>query len=326
MEEDRFFDALYHVMWDLEIDIFSEGERTCGVLSDLVPKCRKERRRLKTMYECHAMKYIEKAVANPENSEVYLNKAVKRLVDEADMSSDKALQAVNSVAALWDSFPQLESYNEENYDNESGGEDKMLFLNDVPVEENTEEPQQENPPQDAPAEGGDSGGGEEAPEEPKESLVKNLIVSWCKGDNEDGRPYMIACPIGWIMIIFSSFLGAFMVKDITYGDKFVIPAFVFTFAVLTSKRLYRYDSTARFSLLLSAFYLIAVFRSLWDGTQAINYLCVPLMIVAFIVFNNGRISSWLDESKKKSVVAYLIICVFSAVITVGAYAIQTISL
>lgn len=329
MKEDSFFDALYCIMWDMEIDIFSERERTCGILSDLVPKCKKELRRFKTMYECQAMDYIEKAVAEPNNSDIYLTKAVSLLISEADMSTDKALQAVNSIAALWDSFPQLESYNadDENYEEidvgEFGGEEEMLFLNDVPDTEEAQEEQtqEEQTQEEAAADSGD----DEGSGEPRESIIKKLVLSWCKGDTEDGRPHMFACPIGWIMIIFSAFLGIFMAADITYGDKLVIPVFAFTFTVLVSKRLYQYDSAARLSLMMTAFYIIAVFRSIWDGSNDISYLCVPLMIAAFIVFNNGRISSWLDESKRKPIVAYLIITLFSVAVTAGAYAIQNVS-
>lgn len=337
MEDDIFYKALYHIMWEMEVDIFSEKERTLAMLADLVPKCKKQRRRFKAMYDYNAMEYIEKAVADPENSDTYLKMALVMLVTEADMSDEKALTAVNTVARLWDTFPPLgddfESIDVEKSkvkkpQKPSGG-DEVILLNDVPIEQKQEsekvlpeEPEQkpelEQTPEPEP---------ELEPEEndePKENLLKKLATSWCRGDSEDGRPLMIADPLGWLMIIFSCVLGIFMVMDISRGDKLAVPAFAFTFMVLTSKRLYRFGSSARYSVLLILFYAAAAFRNLWIGEAEISYLVIPFMIVVFTVFNNGRISSWLDESKKKSVAAYLIITVFSAAIAVGAYAIQTV--
>lgn len=328
MGEETFFDALYNIMWDMEVDIFSDEEKTIALLADLVPKCKKQRRRLKAMYVCGAMESIEQAVAEPEYSEFYLKRAVRHLVNDFGVSIDKAMLAVNGIVALWEgSVPELESYDEDEDleydtddedefvedDEQAGGEEEMIFMQDVSVEEeneNEEEAQEE----------------ENTPSEPKGQIVKKLLVSWCKGDCEDGRPYMFACPIGWMLIILSALLGGFMIYDITMGDKFVVPTFAFMFIVLTTKRLYRFESTGRFSIFVAALYLAAMFRSLWLAEKELTYLCIPVVIVALIVFNNGRIATWLDESKKTPVAAYAIISLFSAIITVGAYAIQHVAI
>ena len=51
----------------------------------------------------------------------------------------------------------------------------------------------------------------------------------------------------------------------------------------------------------------------------------PVIAAALLVFNNGRLSLLLDESKRRPFAAYLLIIVFSSLITVGVYAIQNIS-
>ncbi|MDE7390453.1 MAG: hypothetical protein K2M82_05890 [Lachnospiraceae bacterium] len=320
MEEDSFYNALYHVMWDMEVDIFSEKEKTCALMADLVPKCRKERRRLNTMYEFGAMDYIEKAVSDPENSKFYLQMAVGTLITEADMREERALDAVNTVAALWDSFSGLDEYDDINTIDTDGGEEEVIFVNDV----STEEAAQEEVPKEETAseqKNDDAGGSDE---KTKENLWKKLFISWCMGDCEEGRPHMFADPMGWIMIILSCAVGGFMVYDLPYGDKTVIPTFVFTFMMLASKRLYRYESTAIFSLLIFGFYSAVAVRNIWPGFVDMNYLFVPFMLFSIIVFNNGRVSTWLDDSKKKSTVAYLIITAISAAITVGVFAIQRV--
>ena len=64
MGEDSFFNGLFNVMWNMETDIFSEKDKTLGLLADIVPKCRKQRKRLEAMYDCGAMDLIEQAVAD----------------------------------------------------------------------------------------------------------------------------------------------------------------------------------------------------------------------------------------------------------------------
>lgn len=330
MGEDSFFDALYHIMWDMETDIFSEEKKTLALLADLVPKCKKQRRRIKAMYDCGTMDYIEKAVADHDNTEYYLNIAVRQLVKNFDVSPDKALFAVNNIVELWDGdVSKLKEYDEEDesefysdddeYEEQEGDDDNMFFVQDVAVEENKNEETQEE--QDTQEEQSPDGGDAE----PKINIIKNLLISWCCGDCEEGRPYMIACPVGWVLLILCSLLGVFLVYDIFLGDKFVIPTFAFIFTLLTAKRLYRFESAGRFSLLVAAFYIIAMLRVIWEGIEGYRYGSILLVCASLIIFNNGRISTWLDESKKSSVIAYLIITVFSALITAGAYALQNVT-
>lgn len=312
MGEDSFFDALYHIMWEMEVDIFSEENKTLALLADLVPKCKKQLRRMKAMYDCGTMDYIEKSVADHDNTEYYLKLAVRQLIDELGVSADKALFAVNKIVELWDGdVSKLMQYDEQDE-----GDEDMLFLQDVAVEENKDEETSELTEEQSP----DEGGGE-----PKIKIVKNLLVSWCCGDCEEGRPYMIACPIGWVLLVLCSLLGAFLIYDIPLGDKFVIPTFAFIFTLLTAKRLYRFESAGRFSLLVAAFYIIAMLRIVWIGSQGYRFGCILLVCASLIIFNNGRISTWLDESHKSPVVAYLIITIFSALISVGAYALQHVT-
>lgn len=381
MGEDSFFNGLFHVMWNMETDIFSEKEKTLGLLADIVPKCKKQRKRVEAMYDCGAMELIEKAVADREHYVLNMKRAVRLLIEEMHLSCEKALFSVNQIAELWDGDLEIISDYDENEDldnvddntfdngdidegksdssgidennsqekqsgnednsadeeqalteensvtdtinsdkdkDEKDGEEDMIFLQEI-AEEESAEVQEENS-----AEAQEEDGGEEQPQPPRESILKKIIQFWCKSDFEDGRPYMIACPIGWILIILSSMLGAFMIYDIPLGDKFVVPTFALIFSVLTSKRLYRYESTGRFSLLVGAFYIVAMGRVMWLGKGYPPIACVPMVLAALIVFNSGRIGTLLDEAKNNSFFAYIIISFFSAAITVGAYAIQRV--
>ena len=392
MGEDSFFNGLFNVMWNMETDIFSEKDKTLGLLADIVPKCRKQRKRLEAMYDCGAMDLIEQAIADREHYVLNMKRAVRVLMSEMNLSCEKALFSVNQIAELWDgdlefiteydenenlddeiisdseenfesednsdienntepgnteqasadknseneqseenteenneeaggSEEQSNNDNNENDNNEQDGDENMIFLQDVTEEENAEQPQEEQQPQEAQEEGGGDGGGEEE-QPPKESLFKKITEFWCRSDLEEGRPLMIACPIGWILLLLCSAMGAFLIYDIPLGDKFYVPTFAFMFSVLTSKRLYRHESSERFSLLIGAFYLAAMGRVFWLGKGYPPIVCVPMVLAALFVFNNGKIGSFLDESKKHPFFAYLIIIVFSAAVTVGAYAIQ----
>ena len=198
---------------------------------------------------------------------------------------------------------------------EKDGEANMIFLQEM-AEEGGEVQEEKSEEQQ------DDGGGDDS--QPRESILKKIALFWCKSDFEDGRPFMIACPIGWILLIISGLLGIFMVYDIPIGDKFVAPSFALMFTMLTSKRLYRYESSCRYSLIVSGFYLAAMVRVLWIGKGNPPMTCIPLILSALIVFNSGRIGSLLDESKKGSLFAYTIIIVFAAAVTIGAYAIQQV--
>ena len=398
MGEDSFFNALFQIMWNMEIDIFSERNKTLALLADVVPKCKKQRKRLEAMYDCGAMDLIERAVAERDQYELNLKKAVRTLVLELGISVDKSLFSVNQIIDLWDGDlehienydenedldhvqedesedeeiivkedfeeeefsdsteepqpepqsqpqpePQTEQQNEQQPEqqneqdssepvseeiNESSnekkdGEEEMIFLQDIAEGENNESKEEqpaEAPQEEAPAEEQPA----EEPQPPRESLLKKIAQFWCKSDCEDGRPYMIACPVGWVLILLCSVLGAFMIYDIPLGDKFAAPTFAMMFSVLTAKRLYRYESAGRFSIVVGIFYLAAMFRVMWSGKGYPPINCVPLVAAALIVFNSGRIGTMLDETKKNSFLAYLIIIVFSAAVTVGAYAIQRV--
>ena len=64
MSENSFYEALFRIMWDMEVDVFTQPKRTLALVSDIVPKCRKQKNRLKAMYDCGAMEKIEQAVAD----------------------------------------------------------------------------------------------------------------------------------------------------------------------------------------------------------------------------------------------------------------------
>ena len=380
MSEDIFFNALFQIMWDMETDIFSEELKTLALLADIVPKCKKQRKRLEAMYRCGAMSLIEQAVAMPDLYELYMKRAVRVMIEELNISPEKALFSINQIAELWDgdlklieeyssdepldeeTEAQLKSAHEEKVvtnsqsndqntepenkpsdstppeneqkssaddsenrsnennenDKEKDGEENMIFLQDM-AEEQSGEVKEE-----APVEEQNDGGGGGDDRQPRESVLKKIVLFWCKSDYEDGRPFMIACPIGWILIMICCILGIYMVYDIPTGDKFAVPSFALMFTMLTSKRLYRFESSFRFSLIVSGFYLAAMVRVLWIGKGYPPVTCVPMILAALIVFNSGRVGSFLDESKKGSFFAYTMIIVFAAAITVGAYAIQQV--
>ncbi len=351
MSENSFYEALFRIMWDMEVDIFTQPEKSLALLADIVPKCKKQRKRLKAMYDCGAMEKIEQAVADRSKSKLYLTLAVKLIVDSIEISDDKAVFAVNQIVGLWEDMDKLKRYEpeklrkrhssipveiqaeeneeeeeeeeeyEEKEDNEgeSGG-DEMLFLQDMTDEENNQE--EAKPEENTENSEPQPSEPEEQPAEPKEPILSKLVNSWCRTDCEDGRPYMFACPVGWFMMIMCSIPGLFMIYDINMGDKLVIPTFVFMFTVLTGKRLYKFESAGRLSLYILVMYLIAMFKSMWLGTGNFRYACILVAAAALMVFNSGRIGTWLDESKKRPAVAYLIIVLFSAVVTAGAYAVQ----
>ena len=375
--EDSFFDALFRVMWDLETDIFAEPDRTLALLADIVPKCKKQRNRLKAMYECGAMEYIEKAVADRKKYEHYMCEAVNAVVNGMNISTDKAVFSVNVIINLWNGdLPEIDEYTEdeevnedleeivfdeeesyedkaeddkddldigmifpeedkktENNESDKGGGEEMLFLQDVATDAQQPEEQNNNPPeqpQPQPAEGdnggsSDNGGSGGDNTQPPEPVFSKLVNSWCRCSFEDGRPLMIACPIGWLIMLLCSALGCFMVYDIPLGDKFVVPTFAFMFSVLTAKRLYRFESVGRFSILIAVFYLVAMFRSLWIGGADFGYVCIIVDIAAMAIFNSGRIGDFLDGSKKRPGFAYTMIIMLSFIVTAGAYAVQNVT-
>ncbi len=340
MSENNFYEALFRIMWDMEVDIFTQPKRTLALVSDIVPKCKKQKNRLKAMYDCGAMDKIEEAVADKNSSELYLTEAVTLIIDSIEISEDRALFAVNQIAGLWDDLNTLKRYspgkfkkhnlrntaaaqdNEEVYDEDTDDEDgdDMIFLQDMTDEENKPEENTdntENTDNNEPEQNGN-----DRSSKPKAQILTTLINKWCRTDCEDGRPYMFACPVGWFMIIMCSLPGFFMIHDINVSEKFLIPTFVFMFTVLTGKRLYRFESVGRVSIYVTAMYLIAMFKAMWDGVGNIRFVCIPVILAAMIIFNSGRIGTWLDESKKRPSAAYLIIVLLSGITTLAAFGVQ----
>ncbi len=315
--EDSFFNALAHIMWDMEVDIFAEREKTLALVSDFVPKCKRQYNRLKAMYECGAMDEIERAVSDKEEYAEHMWQAADLLCDRLSSDEKKAVFAVNQIIALWDGeLPELDD-SDSDEDEIEKEEDEMLFLQDVAEEENAGQSEQES----APAEGGE----EQAQESSAEPVLKRLVRFWCESDCEQGRPHLVTCPIGWIIMIVCAALGVFMIYDIPLGDKLVAPSFVFMFAVLLGKRQYRYESVGRLSLVIGVFYLAAGARALWLGST-VALRCLPIIAAALVVFNNGRFSVLLDGEKRRPALGYLLIIIMSAAVTAGVYAIQNVQL
>ena len=325
MGEESFFNALAHIMWDMEIDIFSSKDKTLALISDFVPRCKRQYNRLKAMYECGAMDKIEQAVADKTQYAELMWQAVDLTAEKLDIDEEKAVFAVNRIIDLWGGELAPLEAEEDNPVSDDGrtakeGED-MLFLQDV-----TEESQDQKENTGGEEQGGENSGGEEAAQQPQPqepSLLNKLVHSWCGNDCEQGRPLMAACPIGWLWIIISVLLGAFMVYDISLGDKLVMPVFLYMFIVLIGKRQYRFESVLRLSVAMGVFYLAAAARALWIGS-GITVRCVLIVGAALIVFNNGRFSSLLDGEKHRPAFAYPIIFVMSAAVSAGAYAIQNV--
>ncbi len=312
--EDSFFDALAHIMWEMEVDIFSEPEKTLALAADFAPRCRRQLNRLRAMYDCGAMDEIGQAVLDKEDYAEHMWHAVDLLAEKLKTDEEKAVFSVNQIIALWDGdLPELDAEPEEGVKAQTEGDDDMLFLQDVTEEENAEQPQ----------EGSNEAPGEE--QEDGQPVLSRIVRFWCESDCEEGRPHLFTCPIGWVIMILCTVLGAFMVYDIPLGDKLIAPVFVFMFSVLLGKRQYRYESAGRLSLWIGALYLAASARALWIGS-AVSLRCLPIIAAALVVFNNGRFSALLDGEKRRPVTAYLLTVLFSAAVTAGVYAIQNVQL
>ncbi len=340
MAENNFFDALSHIMWNMEVDIFSEKNRTLALLMDFAPRCRKQYSRMKAMYDCGAMELIGQAIENKDRYAELMWEAVDEIAAALNTDEQHAVYAVNMIVALWNGdLPELECDDDVNAENpsEQEGED-VLFLQDVAVEQQdqnqneNQEPEQTSPSPEgeAQSDAGEAGGSGDAgdaggAEQSGESLIKKIVTFWCSSECEEGRPLMITCPIGWLEILISCIIGVFLIYDVTVGDTLPIPAFIFTFIVLVGKRHYRYDSVGRLSLAMAFFYIAATLRALWVGCGA-TLRCVPIVIAALIVFNNGRFSVFLDGKKRRPALSYTLIFFMSAAIAAGAYAVQKVEL
>ncbi len=328
--EDTFFDALVNIMWEREVDIFESKTQTLGLAADIAPSCKKQLKRLRAMYDCGAMKKIEKAVAahmKDENSDEYgilMWQAADLVKNSLDISEENAVFAVNQIIALWDGeLPELELDEDDDKDENEKPEEvdeSMLFLQDV-TEAQTEEPEENTQPES----NGDSGSNEDEgqTQESRESVVKKLVDFWCASDCEDGRPYLAACPVGWFIMIMCAAAGVFMIWDIASGDKLTAPVFLFMFSLMLAKRSYKYESAGRLSLGICAFYIIACVRALWLGSN-ITLHCLPLVAAALVIFNNGRFTVLFDSEKRRPAIAYPLMLFFPAAVTAGVYVVQNI--
>ena len=74
-------------------DGFITGERVCNLLSDLVPKLEKERRRVKLAYNANAVEVL----LNETDKTFAINEAVKRMVDYSDIAEDVAKETILSI-------------------------------------------------------------------------------------------------------------------------------------------------------------------------------------------------------------------------------------
>ncbi len=311
MGEDSFFDALAHIMWDMEVDIFSEKDKTLALAADFVPRCKRQIQRLRAMYECGAMDSIERAISDKESYAELMWQAVDLTAEKLCVEEEKALFAVNQIIELWDGELDLLDDTQEIEEGE-----EMLFLQDVT---------EEQPAKTEGSEGSDDSGQQAQAAAEQPSVLNRLVHFWCVSDCEEGRPHMIACPIGWIYALLCAALGVFMIYEIPLGDKLAMPVFVFMFIVLTAKRHYIYKSAGRLSLAIGGFYLIAGVRALWGG-YGISLLCLPMIAAALVVFNNGRFAVLLDGEKRRASLAYLLIFIMSAAVAAGVYAVQNLQL
>lgn len=322
--EDSFFDALAHIMWELEVDIFEDERKTLGMAADYAPACKKQLKRLEAMYRCGAMKKIEQAI-RAERADMGCDEyaecmwqAADLLRDELQTNEERAVFAVNQIIALWgDDLPELElsEENEDTYEED----DEMIFLQTEGQPQEAEAPQENSESADN---GGDNGSQEQGEHV---SVLKKLVRFWCETDCEEGRPLLVACPIGWIYMIICALLGGYMVYEVALGDKLTPPVFVFMLILLLSKRFYRYESAGRLSIAVGLFYLAACGRALWLGS-AVTLRCLPLIAAALVVFNNGRFSVLLDGEKRRPAAAYPLMLLMSAAVAAGVYAIQRVQL
>ena len=317
MGEDSFFDALSHIMWEMEIDIFLEQEKTLALAADFAPKCKKQLNRLKAMYECGAMEKIDNAIKDKSSYAENMWQAVDLICDALNIEESKAVFAVNKIIGLWEGdLPELDDT-----ENNKKGDENMLFLQDVTDNTTENENAEAQQPEEEKVDDQQEPAKEE--NEHKPAIISRIVHFWCFNDCEQGRPYMVACPIGWIIILLCTVFGIFMVYDIPLGDKLVPPVFIFMYSVLAGKRLYRFESAGRLSIAVALFYTAACLRSLWIG-GIVPIRCIWIVFAALMVFNNGRFSALLDSEKRKPWLAYLLITIFSAAITASIYAIQNV--
>lgn len=107
-EKERIVAALLSIK-GRKIDILSENVRVCAMLSDIEPELRRERRRIKAVYETGAVQLISRALASSTKNEAlaYLGDAAQVLMEEADMTPDAAAETINYFSAVWYGLPKL---------------------------------------------------------------------------------------------------------------------------------------------------------------------------------------------------------------------------
>lgn len=74
-------------------DGFINGDRVCNLLSDLVPKLEKERRRIKIAYSANAVSVL----INEADKTFAVSEAVKRMVDYSDMAESVARATILAI-------------------------------------------------------------------------------------------------------------------------------------------------------------------------------------------------------------------------------------
>lgn len=108
-EKERIIAAL-RLIKSRKIDILNENVRVCAMLSDIEPELKRERRRIKAVYETGAVQLIARALAVSTKNEAaaYLNNAAQVLIEDADMTDDAAAESINYFAAVWYGLPTLD--------------------------------------------------------------------------------------------------------------------------------------------------------------------------------------------------------------------------
>lgn len=91
----------------MKVDILSDKVRVCSLLNDIAPELKRERRRIRCVYETGAIKWIAAAISSDEEAAEYLARAAEILTNSADMKPYAAAQTVNYYSALWFGLPRL---------------------------------------------------------------------------------------------------------------------------------------------------------------------------------------------------------------------------
>ncbi len=93
---------------NMNVSIIDDKTKVCALLNDIAPNLKKERRRVKSLYETGAIRSVAKAVSAPDGARLYLMQAVQILIDEADMTNEAACETVGYFAKLWQSLAGIQ--------------------------------------------------------------------------------------------------------------------------------------------------------------------------------------------------------------------------